>query len=202
VNKAANTIHSPEDGPTRDCYGWDLMLDGKEDGSNSDQDLVMPDDLHCKISDNTQKMMDQQFAHPTHTSVGEDFIGLEDTLNNVLRRLGDMVAFNPAAQGTKAPLPGHKEVALYDPILQAQTIETQRIAIKLLCQPTPPQSSMGSCLGGAQEGTECVTTMEVNKTNYRQPDVLIPNHPVVSNFLWSQGRTMNYRAAFTTMSSR
>ncbi len=28
VNKVANTIHSPEDGPIKDCYGWDPMLDG------------------------------------------------------------------------------------------------------------------------------------------------------------------------------
>jgi hypothetical protein len=59
VNKAANTIHSPEDGPTKDCYGWDLMLDSKDDDSNSNQDFVMPDNLHGKISGNTQKMMDQ-----------------------------------------------------------------------------------------------------------------------------------------------
>jgi hypothetical protein len=45
VNEAANTIHSLEDGPTRDCYGWDPMLDGDDEDSNSDQDLVIPDDL-------------------------------------------------------------------------------------------------------------------------------------------------------------
>jgi hypothetical protein len=47
-----------------------------------------------------------------------------------------------------------------------------------------------------QEGTECMAAMEVNNTNYRQPDALIPNHPAVRNFLQSKGRTMNYRAAF------
>ncbi len=62
VNKAANTIHSPEDGPTTDCYGWDLMPDGKDEDSNFNQDLAMPDDLHGKISGDTRKMMDQQFA--------------------------------------------------------------------------------------------------------------------------------------------
>ncbi len=38
--------------------------------------------------------------------------------------------------------------------------------------------------------------MEVNKTDYQQPDALIPNHPAATNFLWNQGRTVNYRAAF------
>jgi hypothetical protein len=58
MNKAANTINSPEDSPIKDCYGWDLMLDGEEDDSNSDQDLDMPDDPHGKISGNTWRMMD------------------------------------------------------------------------------------------------------------------------------------------------
>ncbi len=80
----ANTIHSPEDGPTKDCSGCDPMLDGKDDDSNFNQDLVMLDNLHGKISGNTWKMMDKQFARPTHASVGKDFMGLEDTLNNVL----------------------------------------------------------------------------------------------------------------------
>jgi hypothetical protein len=116
VNKAANTIHFPEDGPTRDCYGWDPMLDGKDNGSNSNQNSAMPDDLHSKISDDTWKMMDQQLSCPTHASVGKDFMGLEDTLNDILRWLGDTVAFDPAAQEVKAPLPSHKGGALYDPI--------------------------------------------------------------------------------------
>jgi hypothetical protein len=85
VNKAANTIHSPEDGPTKDCYGWDPMLDGDSDDTVSDQDLDMPDDPHGEISGNTRRMMDQQFARPTHVSVSKDFMGLEDTLNNVLQ---------------------------------------------------------------------------------------------------------------------
>jgi hypothetical protein len=79
----------------------------------------MPNDLHGKISENTQKMMDQQFACPTHASVGKDFMGLEDTLNNVLRQLGDTVAFDPATQVVEAPLPGQKDVTSYDSILQA-----------------------------------------------------------------------------------
>ncbi len=72
VNKAANTIHSPEDGPAKDCYGWDPMLDGKDDDSNYNQDMAMPDNLHGKISGDTWKMMNQQIAHPTHTSIGKD----------------------------------------------------------------------------------------------------------------------------------
>jgi hypothetical protein len=39
----------------------------------------------------------------------------------------------------------------------------------------------------------------INNTNYWQPDALIPNHPAVPNFLQSQGRTMNYRAAFNNV---
>jgi hypothetical protein len=29
--------------------------------------------------------MDQQFANPTHASIGKDFMGLEDTLKDVLQ---------------------------------------------------------------------------------------------------------------------
>jgi hypothetical protein len=61
------------------------------------------------------------------------------------------------------------------------------------------QSSMDSCSEGAKEGTEGMATMEVDDTNYRQPDVLIPDHPAFTNFLWSQGRMMNYRAAFNNV---
>jgi hypothetical protein len=70
VNKAANTIHSPETGPTKDCYGWDPMLDRDSDDTVSDQDLDMPDNPHEEIGGDTRKMMDQHFACPTHTSVG------------------------------------------------------------------------------------------------------------------------------------
>ncbi len=85
VNEVANTIHSPEDGPTKGCYGWDPMLDGDSDNTISNQDLDMSDDPHGEISGNTRRMMDQQFARPTHTSIGKDFMDLEDTLNsNVL----------------------------------------------------------------------------------------------------------------------
>jgi hypothetical protein len=85
VNKAANTIHSAEDGPNKDCYGWDPMLDRDSDNTNSDQDLDMPDNPHSNISGDTRRMMDQQFARPTHVSIGKDFMGLEDTLNDVLQ---------------------------------------------------------------------------------------------------------------------
>jgi hypothetical protein len=85
VNNAANTIHSPEDGPTKDCYGWDPMLDGDSDDTVSNQDLDMLGDPHGEISGNTRRMIDQQFARPTHASIGKNFMGLENTLNNVLR---------------------------------------------------------------------------------------------------------------------
>jgi hypothetical protein len=97
------------------------MLDGNDKDSNPGQDLAMPDE--GKISDDTRRMMDQQFAHSTHASEGKDCMVLEDTLNNVLRRLGDTVAFDPAAQEVEAPQPDHKDGTLYDPILWAQTIE-------------------------------------------------------------------------------
>jgi hypothetical protein len=84
VNKVANTNHSAEDGPTKDCYGRDPMLDGDGDDTNSNQDLDMSDNPHSKISGNNRRMMDQQFDHPTHVSISKDFMGLEDTLNNVL----------------------------------------------------------------------------------------------------------------------
>jgi hypothetical protein len=143
-------------------------------------------------------MMDQQFAHSTHANVGKDFMGLEDTLNNVLQWLGDMVAFDPSAQTAKAPK-HNIEVALYDPILQAQTIEVQckaRVAIEFLHQPNLHCTLADPCLEGAQEGMECVENMEVDKTNDRQPDALIPDHPAVKKFLRGQRRAMNYRAPF------
>ncbi len=86
VNKVANTIHTQEDGPTKDCYGWDPMLNGDSDDTISNKDLDMPDNPHGEISGDTRRMMDQQFVHPTptHASIGKDFMGLEDTLNNVL----------------------------------------------------------------------------------------------------------------------
>ncbi len=65
--------------------------------------------------------MDQQFACPTYASVGKDFMGLEDTLNDVLQQLGETVASDPAeeAQASHA----HKDLVQHDPILRAQTIE-------------------------------------------------------------------------------
>jgi hypothetical protein len=75
-----------------------IRCNGKDKDSNSDQDLVMLDELHSEISDNTWRMMDQQLARPTHASEGKDFMGLEDTLNNVLQWLWEMVAFDPVAQ--------------------------------------------------------------------------------------------------------
>jgi hypothetical protein len=84
VNEVANNIHCPEDSPTKDCHGWDPMLVGDSYDTISDQDLDMPDNPHGEISGDTRRMMDQQFACPTHASVGKDFTGLEDTLNDVL----------------------------------------------------------------------------------------------------------------------
>ncbi len=121
ANKAANTIHSLENGPTKDCYGWDLMHDGGSDDTDSDQDLGMPEDPHLEISGNTKRMMDQQFACHTQVSIGEDFMGLEDTLNNVLQQLGETLASDPAEE-FQAPQ-AHKDLDQHDPILRAQTIE-------------------------------------------------------------------------------
>ncbi len=83
----ANTIHSPDYGPAKDCYGWDPMLDGDSDDTVFDQDLDMPDNPHGEISGNTRRMMDKQFARPTYASIDKDFIGLENTLNDVLQVL-------------------------------------------------------------------------------------------------------------------
>jgi hypothetical protein len=71
--------------------------------------------------------------------------------------------------------------------------------MELLRQPTTHQTLADLCSEGAQGGTECMSTMEVDKTDYHQPDALISDHPAVANFLWSQGRMMNYRAAFNTV---
>jgi hypothetical protein len=42
--------------------------------------------------------MDQQFACPTHARAGKDIMGLEDTLNNVLRQLRETMASDPAEE--------------------------------------------------------------------------------------------------------
>ncbi len=144
--------------------------------------------------------MDQQFACPTQASIGEDFMGLEDTLNDVLRSLGETVESDPAEEVQASYT--HKDLVQHDPILWAQTIEAQRkarVAMALLYQPTPSQTPMGCCLEGAQGGTKHVSTMEVNRTNYHQLDALISDHPSVTAFLRGQERTMNCRDAFNTV---
>jgi hypothetical protein len=96
----------------------------------------------------------------------------------------------------------HKDPVQHNPILWAQTTEARRmarVAMALLHQPTPSQTSAGCCSEGAQGGTEHVSTMEVNGTNYLQPDAFISDHPLVTAFLRGQGRTMNYRDAFNTV---
>jgi hypothetical protein len=123
------------------------MLNGDSDDTVSNQDLDMPDDPHSEISGNTRRMMDQQFARPTHTSIGKDFMGLEDILNNVLQQLGETVE-SDLAEEVQAPY-AHKDLVQHDPILQAQTVEAQRkarVAMVLLCQPMPSQTFMGCCL--------------------------------------------------------
>jgi hypothetical protein len=108
------------------------MLDGDSEDTVSNQDLDMPVNPHGKISGNTRRMMDQQFACPTHASVGKDFMGLENTLNYVLQHLGETVASDPAEED-QAPY-AHKDLVQHDPILWAQTIEARckaRVAIAL-----------------------------------------------------------------------
>ncbi len=163
------------------------MFDGDSDNTVSDQDLDMPDDPHSEISGNTRRMMDQQFTRPTHTSVGEDFMGLEDTLNNVLQQLRETME-SDLAEEVQAPY-AHKDLVQHDPILRAQTIEARRkarVAMALLHQPTPSQTFVGCRLEGAQGGTEHVLTMEVDGTHYRQPDALISDYPSVTAFLCGQ----------------
>jgi hypothetical protein len=146
VNKVANTIHSQEDSPTKECYGWDPMLNGESYDTVSNQDLDMPDNPHSEISGNTRRMMDQQFARPTYASIGKDFMGLEDIRNDVLQQLGETVESDPAEE-VQAPY-AHKDLVQHDPILRAQTIEVQRkahVAMVLLRQPTPSQTPMGCC---------------------------------------------------------
>jgi hypothetical protein len=97
------------------------------------------------------------------------------------------------AEEDQAPY-AHKDLVQRDPILQAQTIKARckaRVAMALLHQPTPSQTSMGCHLEGAQGGTKYVSTMEVDRTDYCQPDAFISDHPLVTAFLCGQGRTMN-----------
>jgi hypothetical protein len=103
--------------------------------------LDMPDDPHGEISSNTRRMIDQQFVHPTHASAGEDFMGLENTLNNVLQQLGETV--EPDLAEEVQALHDHKKLVKYDAILQAQTIEARRkacFAMALLYQTMPSQT--------------------------------------------------------------
>jgi hypothetical protein len=126
-------------------------------------------------------------------------MGLEDTLNDVLQQLGETVASDPTKE--VEALQAHEDVVQHDPILQAQTIEARRkarVAMELLCQPMPPQTLVDHHSEGAQGGYEHVSAMKVDGTNYRQPDALISDHPAVTDFLWGQGRMMNYRKAFNT----
>ncbi len=122
-------------------------------------------------------------------------MGLEDTLNNVLRRLGETVE-SDRAEKVQAPF-AYKDLVQHDPILQAQRIEVQRkacVAMAILPQPMPYQTLVGCCLEGAQGGTKHISTMEVNGIDYRQPDALISDHPPsVKAFLCGQGGVMNDR---------
>jgi hypothetical protein len=127
-------------------------------------------------------------------------MGLVDNLNNILRRLGESVASDPAEED-QAPYP-YEDLVQHDPILWAQMIEARRkahVAMVLLHQPMPSQTSMGCCLEGAQGGTKQVSTMEVNGTDYHQLDAFISDHPLITAFLHCQGRTMNSRDAFNTV---
>jgi hypothetical protein len=153
------------------------MLNGDSDDTISNQDLDMPEDPHSEISGDTRRMMDQQFARPTHASISKDFMGLEATTKDVLQRLRETVESDPAEE--VQALYAHKDLVQYDPILRAQTIEVQRkacVAMALLRQPTPSHTPVGCCLEGAQGGTEHVLTMEVNGTNYHQPGALISHY--------------------------
>ncbi len=177
----ANTIHSLEDGPTKDCYGWDPMLDRDSDDTDANQDLDMPDDPHSEISGSTRRMMDQQFTCPTHASISKDFMGLEDTFNNVLQQLGETME-SDLAEEVQAPH-AQKDLVQHNPTLQAQTIKVRHkacVAMALLHQPTPSQTLMDCCLEGAQAGTKCISTID---TNYHQPDSLRSDHPAVTVFL-------------------
>ncbi len=119
-------------------------------------------------------------------------MGLEDTLNNVLQQVGETVESDLVKE--VQALHAHEDLVQHDPILQAQTIEAQRkahVAMALLRQPTPSQTPVGCCLAGTQGGTKCILTMEVNGTDYHQPDALISDHPAVTVFLRGQGRTIN-----------
>jgi hypothetical protein len=89
-----------------------------------------------------------------------------------------------------------------DPLQWAQTIETRRkarVAMVLLRQPTHSQTLVGCHPEGAQGGTKHISTMEVDGTDYHQPDALISDLPSVTAFLCGQGRTMNYRDTFNTV---
>jgi hypothetical protein len=137
VNEGVNTIHSPEDRLTKDCYGWDPMLNGDSDDTVSNQDLDMPDDPHREIGGDTRRMIDQHFTRTTHASIGEDFTGLEDTLNNVLQQLGETMASDPAEED-QAPYI-HEDPVQHNSILRAQTIEARcKAQVAMACWTPAP----------------------------------------------------------------
>ncbi len=110
------------------------------------------------------------------------------------------MASDPAEED-QAPY-AHKNLVQHDPILWAQSIEARRkahFAMALLHQPTPSQTPVGCYMKGAQGKTKHVSTMEVDGTNYHQPDALISDNPLVTAFLCGQGRTMNDRDTFNTV---
>jgi hypothetical protein len=93
---------------------------------------------------------------------------LEDTLNNVLRQLGETVKSDPAEE-VQAPY-AHEDLVQHNPILRAQMIEARRkahVAMALLCQPTPSPTLVGCHLKGAQGGANQVSTIEVDGTDYK-----------------------------------
>ena len=77
------------------------------------------------------------------------------TLNDVLQRLGETVASDPAEE--VQALHAHKDLVQHDPILRAQTIVAQgkvRVAMALLHQPTPSQTLVDCRLECAQGETK------------------------------------------------
>ncbi len=60
-----------------------------------------------------------------------------------------------------------KDQVQHDPVLWAQTIEARGkacVAMALLCQPTPSQTSVGCCSEGAQGGAKIVSTCKLTES--------------------------------------
>jgi hypothetical protein len=204
INKAANIIHLPDNKEvTKDCYGWDPVLDAK-DGTYTEETQAGS----CQAS---QLELEQQFACPDQDVNDKDLKGLETSLNGLAKAKGcvtrDAVS-NPslkssAGKVTHDPLLRAQATGCHwtahDPILRVKTIEAwwkAHAAMKLLRQYTTLSMLEESDNCARVEVGKDPDSMDTNSTGNWQPEAEISDHPLVTKFLQGHARSMNYRGVF------